>query len=229
MTTLFRLNLDKNTGVFFDDESKTIKKFYIGKKANILRKNEITGFKWYSYELKKKNIFSFDLVNKNKKSQSQIEYPLIRGKKYSFWKKFINNVDQVHQIVKHYKFIWPDKKYVPYHGDLTLENIIFISKNKTIFIDWEDFKKKELWGLDICYFLISLVTLPLINSGKKKISSDETSKFKYFWKMVFNKKKYIYLKDPVNYLKKKYKKKNHFIHKIDDEVKEQIKNIIKII
>ena len=44
---------------------------------------------------------------------------------------------------------------ISYHGDLTIDNVLFENLNNPIIIDWEFFQKNELWGLDICHLLIS--------------------------------------------------------------------------
>ena len=69
---------------------------------------------------------------------------------------------------------------MPYHGDLTLSNIIF-TKNEVRFIDWENYENNKLWGLDISYFLLSLIILPSISNRKNTISKHSSENFIIFW------------------------------------------------
>ena len=124
------------------------------------------------------------------------------------------------------ELLWPQKKIVPYHGDLTIENIIFKKNNNVVFIDWENYRSKEEWGLDICYFLISLIVLPVLGFKKKSINQTDLNLFKIYWKKTFNKKNYKYLKNPVTYIKKKCTSKNHFFFKITKKLNSQINKSI---
>ena len=73
---------------------------------------------------------------------------------------------------------------MPYHGDLTLSNIIF-TKNEVRFIDWENYENNKLWGLDISYFLLSLIILPSIANRKNTISKHSSENFIIFWNSFF--------------------------------------------
>ena len=94
------------------------------------------------------------------------------------------------------------------------------------FIDWENYKPKQEWGLDLCYFLISLIVLPSLASKQKKINQNKLILFHNLWKSLFKKKKYKYLNDPINYLKQIIKEKDSFLFKISPRIKNQIDNII---
>ena len=67
------------------------------------------------------------------------------------------------------------------HGDLTFENIVFdIKNNKVYFLDWENFRdKKEDWGYDLVYLLLSSLILP--NIEKNKIKQNDISHFLSLW------------------------------------------------
>ena len=57
---------------------------------------------------------------------------------------FLNETRQIKKILDHYNFIWNKKGFhVPYHGDLTLSNIIFLKDNGIRFIDWEFLKENN--------------------------------------------------------------------------------------
>ena len=99
-------------------------------------------------------------------------------------------------------------------------------KNKIFFIDWENFKKKEKWGLDLAFFLISLVVLPAMSQKNKIINNSDIHLFKNFWKNLFRNKKYNYLKDPIKYINNVSKKKNFFSN-INIRLKKQIYDAIK--
>ena len=87
MSELLRFNLKKNTAIFFNNDSKKLKKFYLSYKK-INKSNKINEFRGYSWYLKK--------LNRNKKNHLNItnnlnylELPTILGVKYPFWKQFI--------------------------------------------------------------------------------------------------------------------------------------------
>ena len=63
--------------------------------------------------------------------------------------------------------LFNDKPYGYQINKNIFENVLFENFNNPIIIDWEFFKKNELWGLDICHLLIASVTLPSLS--KKKI------------------------------------------------------------
>ena len=83
-----------------------------------------------------------------------------------------------------------------------------MKEKEVFFIDWEYYEKKEEWGLDLCYFLISLIVLPNIN--QKKINDKELELFLNFWKKIFINKNFNYLKNPFEYITKKKIDKNNF-------------------
>lgn len=222
MTTLIRYNKNKNIGILFQNKQKLVKKFYLNKAKNLfLLNNEYNGYCWYINQLKKKNIkYSLPVKKKN-----FIKLQIIYGKKYNFWEKLIYEKKKINEVIKHYFYIWPSKKIVPYHGDLTFENIQFLSREKIFILDWENFKKKEIWGLDLCYFLISLIVLPSL-AFNKPISEDELRIFKKFWKKCFLNKEYEYLNAPIDYLQKKCNSNNNFLFKINSKTKKIIHNVI---
>ncbi len=210
MTYLIRYNLNKNTGVFYDGKKRVIRKFFINLKKKFklnLIKNEFRGYKWYLNRLKKSKKLKYSIISNN---LNYIQVPLIRGKKYMFWDNFIFNKNEIQIVINHYKKVWPNKKKVPFHGDLTLENIIFLNNSNIFLVDWENFREKEEWGLDLSYFLISLIVLPNLNKNNKIIDVKEMQQFKIIWKNTFLNKNYDYLIDPLEYLKKRQIHKRNF-------------------
>jgi len=115
---------------------------------------------------------------------------------------------------------------VPYHGDLTFSNIIFNNENNLRFIDWENFKKKEIWGLDICYFLLSTLILPALSRKNKIIFEEEYIVFREFWSSFFLNYNFSYLNNPINFLKKKNVSKNFFLKKISKKNINDINNFL---
>lgn len=225
MTTLIKLDLKKKNGVLFDDKNSVIKKFYLKKNFLSSKKinNEFNGHQWYSNQLNKKqnNNKRFNI----KKKSNSIILPVFKGQTFNYWDKVIYKKNLVERVINHYKLIWPQEKYAPYHGDLTIENIIFLKKSGIMIIDWENFKIKELWGLDICYFLISLVVLPVLSFKKEIINQPELNLFEFYWKKTF-KKNYAYLENPIEFIKTKHKNTNHFFYKITKKLSKQINKII---
>ena len=224
MTTLLSLNLKKNNGVLYNNKKNLIIKFYINKKLDNKKKilNEFKGYSWYFKELNKRNKNKFFL----KKKTNSLILTAFKGEKFSSYNHMIYKTNLVKKIINHYKLIWPQKNKVPFHGDLTFENVIFLKKKKLIFIDWEFFKEKEEWGLDLCHFLISLVVLPALSSGKEKIGREELNLFKTYWNIIFYKKNFSYLKNPISSIKKRFYNKDHFFFKIPNKMKNQINKSI---
>lgn len=224
MSELFRYNLKKNIAVFFDFKTRKLKKFNFNKKKSYLRKKaekEFKGYNWYIQRLKKKNNININVLNKS----NHLELSLIRGKKFDFYRTFIFQEEKINNIVDHYTKIWPNKFKVPCHGDLTLDNIIF--KDKEIyFIDWENFREKEDWGLDLAYFFISLVILPTLIQKQKFIRDSEIHFFKKLWQKNFKNKNYSYLNNPIEYMRK-LDSYEGFFSKININLKNQILNAIK--
>lgn len=227
MTTLINYNLVKETGVFFDKEKKVFRKFFLSSNKNNIKKlnNEYIGYIHYFNQLKKKNLKKFKLIKK----LNFLETEIIYGKKLKFWERItlINKLEKIkiiEKVIEHYKVVWPKKssKKTFYHGDLTLDNIIFLEKEDILFIDWENFKKKEEWGLDIAYFLISLIVLPALNNNRLYINNLNLELFKNFWTKFYKGKNFVYLKDPINYIKNKNNNKNNFFYKIPNKMKDKI-------
>mgnify|MGYP006109641203 CR=1 FL=1 len=198
MTTLFNFNLKKNTGVIYYTNKKIIRKFSINKKKKKML-NEFNGFNWYLEKSKHKlnnKKFNVELIKKN----NYINYPIIKAIKVPFWAPLKETKEYIEIIIKHYLRVWPNKNKVHYHGDLTIDNVLFRNFNNPVIIDWEYFKKDKLWGLDICHLLISSVVQPVLEKKNKKIPSSELELLKELWSNFFKGKELIYLKDPVKYL-----------------------------
>ena len=225
----FDFNFNKNSGVYVDSSKKFIFKFYLDQKnsnKNFKILNEYKGNYWYLSRIKNKNIKNLIIIKKQE-GLSLIKIPFFFGKKYKFWKNFLDKKKEVFLVLKHYKTIWPKTStLVPYHGDLTLSNIIF-TKNEVRFIDWENYENNKLWGLDISYFLLSLIILPSISNRKNTISKHSSENFIIFWNSFFKNCNFEYLNDPISYLRAKTNlPKNNFINLVSKNFEKKINYIL---
>lgn len=226
MTTLIKFSLKKNTGVLYNNSTNQIKKFFLNnnKKIRQLYNNEFNGLSWYRNQLlKKKYLNNYSIKKKN----NYISLPVINGKKYKFWKEFITEEKKIAMILEHYKNVWPNRSLVPYHGDLTIDNIIFKKNKEVFFIDWESFENKVEWGLDICYLLISILVLPALALQKKNLLEENLFYFKKYWKNFFKNKNFNYFENPFQIILEKSKIKNNFFIQTNKVIKKQILSAIK--
>ncbi len=225
----FDFNLKKKSGIFIDQQEKFIFKFYLDLEKNINKyklTNEYQGNYWYLSRIKNKKIKNLEIITKQNKFNF-IKIPYFHGRKYKFWNNFLNNKKEILIVLKHYKKVWPEiNKKVPYHGDLTLSNIIF-NEDKVRIIDWENFEKNKLWGLDICYFFLSLIILPCLSNKNNKILMNSGDNFILAWKSFFKNYDFEYLNDPFFYLKDKTNlQKNNFLNLISKSLKKEINYIL---
>jgi len=218
---MLEINLYKKTAVILDSKELLVKKFYF---KNYKFKSEIKGYLWYFKRLNLKKKISFF----KKKKIFFLHLPLFKGYQVKFWKSITKNKKEIALVLQHYKKIWPRNTTmkVPYHGDLTFSNIIFNNENNLRFIDWENFKKKEIWGLDICYFLLSTLILPALSRKNKIIFEEEYIVFREFWSSFFLNYNFSYLNNPINFLKKKNVSKNFFLKKISKKNINDINNFL---
>lgn len=231
MTTLLNYNLNKKTGTIYYPKEKIIRKFARDKKSLILLNNENRGFNWYRSQFNKN---SKCLIKKSLFKNFYIDYPIFYGKEIFFWNYLKINYNFAKKVINHYKVIWPKKERVPCHGDLTFSNVIFRRGRDPLIIDWENFLINEQWGLDICYFLISTISLPCICNNEKKIKDNELILFEKLWKDFFKNKDFYYLKSPIKFFKKKFGKifkfrqfKDFFPNIISNYIISQIEEVIK--
>lgn len=202
MTTLITFNKKKKVGVVYFAKRKILRKFSFDKKKYKLIKNEFQGQGWY--QSRQKIIFNTPRFI-TKKSKDYIDLPIILGNKKNFWNYLGENYYEAELTIKHYKKIWPQKKIVPSHGDLTFSNIIFTKNDGPIIIDWENFLVKKMnWGFDLSYFLISTIALPSIFHKDERIKTKELILVEKLWKVAFASKKYKYLNKPVSFLKSNF-------------------------
>jgi len=226
MSNFLYSNLSNNSVTIIDTSSNVAKKIYLKKKKSIM--HEVAGNTWYLKKLNKRHTNKDNFFRFSKKNLL-LQTPLFDGYPEKFWEKQIGNQQLVNNVIQHYKDIWPNKySLVPFHGDLTFGNIIFLKNLEARFIDWEKFKRSEEWGLDICFFLISAVTLPALNLKQSFIEKREINNLRIIWQSFFKTEKFTYLQNPLKKLKKIFQKdKKNFIFKIPKKMEDQITQVIK--
>ena len=117
-----------------------------------------------------------------KKNYAFIDTLNLKGKKLKSWSSITKNYHYLLKAIKHYKKVFKRQKYHKIHGDLTLDNIFFTKKN-TIFFDWEFYKaKKQLWGYDIVYLILSSICIPYIED--KRFTKTEEFYFLKLWRII---------------------------------------------
>ena len=139
MTTLFNFNLAKSTGVIYYSENNIIRKFSLNTNKRKLL-NEYKGFKWYFKKSKIKIKNKAPLIEYFK-NENYLNLPLIKGNKVPFWISIKETKNLIEILISHYLKVWPKNNITPYHGDLTIDNVLFENLNNPIIIDWEFFKK----------------------------------------------------------------------------------------
>tara|TARA_B100001564_G_C20527503_1_gene618094 strand:+ start:196 stop:891 length:696 start_codon:yes stop_codon:yes gene_type:complete len=230
MTTLLNYNLKKKTGVIIYKNLNIVRKFASDHNSYKLLKNDLKGFSWYNknFHLDDNNVKNVKLV------KSFVDYPLFKGKTVCYWNELSSNYVEAKLVLELYKNYWPSKNYTASHGDLTFSNIIFAKNKKPLIIDWENFSIKENWGYDICYFLISTIALPCLVKNKDKVNYNELSLFRNLWLSFFKEKNLPYLRDPIKFLKRRFKKnfkyrsyKDYYPNKINKYINNQINEAIK--
>tara|TARA_Y100001968_G_C18968470_1_gene531125 strand:- start:100 stop:627 length:528 start_codon:yes stop_codon:yes gene_type:complete len=111
----------------------------------------------------------------------KLDMSLFKGNSVCYRASLRKTRPYVKSMIKHYFEVWSKEKYVPCHGDLTLSNIIFNKNFCPRIIDWEHFNEQgNIWGFDICYFVLSSLLLP--NLRKTNFEKNELKIFASFWK-----------------------------------------------
>ena len=181
MTTLIRYHEKNKAGSIYFRNNNFFRKYSNLKSYLPLIESEYKGQIWYSKRLKLPIPFPKGFVFKNK--QTYIDILAVNGKKINFWDNLTKTNFYVNRVAKHYNEVWPKKKIVPCHGDLSLENIIFYKKKYPRIIDWEHFSFfGEEWGFDLAYFLVSAAVVPSMAKQLDTIPSIELILFENIWK-----------------------------------------------
>ena len=188
-----------NVYVAFLKKQKIFRKFSINKSGSKKIKSDYLGLKWFC---KKKKIKEVSIIKRLtfKKNLSFLDTNLIEGKKLKSWRSLKENYSYIFRILNDYNKIFGVKKRSNIHGDLTLDNIIFLKKGYFI-IDWEFFtSKKQVRGYDAMYLLLSCIAMPFI-VNKNFSKTDEKLFLKLLKKidlMNINKKLFY---NPFNYFR----------------------------
>ncbi len=116
--------------------------------------NEYKGWKWYSSKvsMNHNDLSYLQIINP---SYAKLWIKKFHGKKISIFKGIKYNLSNFKLICDHYMSVWgpPKKNIYPFHGDLSLDNIIFTNEGVRV-IDWEHFKHIGCpWGFDLFYLL----------------------------------------------------------------------------
>lgn len=187
-----------NSFLLYSEKYQLFRKISFDKKGKKKLINEIQGLKWYYKRLKKKLFITVKKENKF----FYFDINKINGFKVKSWHSLSQNYKYINRVVDHYLKYFPRERNVCFHGDLTLDNVIF-SKKELKIIDWEFFgKKKTFWGYDILYLILSSICLPYI--AKKKFTKKDEILFLKLWKRLLkiglNKK---LINNPFSFFQKK--------------------------
>lgn len=101
--------------------------------------NEYNGYLWYS----KFNPFNLKLTKNKNLNYMQLNIEYFEGIKLNYRHGLTINYSKILSIIEYYHNISKKNflisKNYPFHGDLSIDNIIF-TKNNIIIIDWQYFK-----------------------------------------------------------------------------------------
>jgi len=181
--------------VTFNENDNSYNKLSNGKFGNESLLREYEGIKWY---FDRQNL-NHDFNLKKDRDFYTLKIKKIDGYKKNYLESIIFNSYYLDLCINHYFKIWPNTKFAPYHGDLTLDNIFFENKKDIKILDWECFTKKGvLFGADISYLLISSIFYP--NFKKNNIDQNEFNNISFLWKkfLSFNLDEKL-TKNPIDY------------------------------
>ena len=172
-----------NISVIKIKNSKIIRKISFDNYSSFYLFNERDGVEWYSKSFKNSPTFIKDFsMGKN---IAKIDLNLIKGRTINYISPLRKTYLYINKSIDHYLMKWPNSKYAPIHGDLTLSNIIFYNENP-IFIDWEHFSiDNYLWGFDVAYLLLSSIILP--DRNKYNFHDKDIKLFSELWQKIINK------------------------------------------
>ncbi len=174
-----------NTQLIYFPKNKIFKKFSRSTNGILKIEAEYQGLRWYC---KRNKVNSSYVIRKyiKKNNFASLDLKQIDGKKVKSWKTLKENYSFLIKVYNHYKkFSW-NKKLLPIHGDLTLDNVIF-KKNGIFIIDWEFFKsRKNFKGYDMAYLFLSSACLPYLSNVS--FSNEDQKLFCKLWKLLIKQK-----------------------------------------
>jgi hypothetical protein len=141
---------------------------------DLIREND--GWNWYQkIRYPQKNLPVCKIIQHRNSYYFKIQIEYIEGSKVDYRKGLEKNAGILKEIVEHYCCIWPytPNTLSPFHGDLSLDNVVYNSEGIHI-IDWEHFNLKGApWGFDVIYLLFE--TLYFGMRKRKRPSHNEIS------------------------------------------------------
>ena len=169
--------------IFYDEAKKIFSKITFTSTGKSYVLNEKMGIQWYATN-NNKDINKFISSSWNLKNYCRLDLKKINGRIYDYNLSLSKNLIIIENSILHYCNIWPKKKIVPCHGDLTIDNIIY-NKGKIVFYDWEHFNLDgEKWGFDIVYLVLSSILLP--NFFERSIPRKDLKIFSHLWRSLIN-------------------------------------------
>jgi hypothetical protein len=116
---------------------------------------EVAGWNWYQRMRYQHRTTSVCRIVRQSDKYIRIEIVFIKGNKVDVGAGLEKNAEVVKRAIEHYCAVWPGEAehLVPFHGDLSVDNIIF-NDNGLHFIDWEHFNPSgAFWGFDVLYLI----------------------------------------------------------------------------
>ena len=172
-------------------------------RSHVYLENEVTGLNWYDMLLCGTSRGAYTL--KQSGSYARVDIKTFHGFQVCYNAPLHKTAGYVRQVIDHYYSVWPKRKKVYFHGDLTLDNVIFTKDGPRIF-DWEHFfGVPDLWGFDLAYLALSSLLLP--SFGKERLNKRDLDEFSKIWTLLVRMglSKRI-AKEPILFLKL------HFMH-----------------
>ena len=122
-----------------------------GGRADLRR--EVTGVRWYNERCGSRLVLT---VERDESNYVAIRYDALIGTKASYRLGYFRNRTAIAAIIAHYCDIWGtggDGARVALHGDLSLDNVIFVGREPVI-LDWEHFDVEAApLGFDALYLM----------------------------------------------------------------------------
>ena len=174
MIELFRNNSAKSglqSYKIFDSNGDIIKlkKCSYSKNGIQLIQNEKHGWEWYqnSYD------FANEIMIEHRTSGTSYEQIKISWaknfKKRRYFADLFENEGIILKAIEHYCNVWTDSKECPFHGDFSIDNILF-KGDRVLIIDWEHFndKHKAPWGFDLIHLFFESMWLSMKYSRRTR-------------------------------------------------------------
>ena len=179
MTDLLRSSSHGNgVSVLYVSDGPKIHKIADSFNGNSYLKNDFAGIKWYARQAKLQGDAP---VLHTSSEMALLKIPMLDGARVSVEAPLVDTAVYVKRALDHYAQTWPRENRVPYHGDLTLDNVLFTDVSVRFF-DWEHFDDVGLfWGFDAMYLALSSIFLPHLFRQQKFQPSPSVEKI---WRTV---------------------------------------------